>query len=116
MLVKGQFIDVKIDVMDEQNLWICMYIAQGVTDNLLSRATTTELISRINMMTCGMYEGTSLIKTESDRLKLKQNSNGHPYSVNFPWHVPIHLLLSVLEEIDWMENKDTITQMNEASE
>ena len=70
----------------ERNICIRMYVVKGATENLLSRsaAKKLEFISRINMITCDMYEGTGLIETETAWFKVKQDSNIEPYSVKFP--------------------------------
>ena len=104
LTVKGQLIaNFKSDIADERNICIHMYVVKGATENLLSwsAAKKLEFISRINMITCDMYEGTSQIETEPTR---------------FPRRVTIPLLASVIEEIQRMEQEDIIAPMNEASE
>ena len=119
LTVKGQFIaNVKSDITDERNIRIRIYVVKGATENLLSRsaAKKREFISRINMITCDMYEGTGLIENEPAWFKVKQDSNIKPYSVKFPWRVAIPLLPSVIEEIQRMEQEDIIAPINKASE
>ena len=121
--VKGQFIArVTSDTAPNEELRVRMLIVEGATDNLLSRAAAKRLnlISRINMFNCDMYQGTGLMDTELVKFKVASKTRDcqdfDPYSVNHERGIAIPLLPKVIAEPDNMKSEDIIEPVTEATE
>ena len=95
---------------------IRMFVASGMSDNLLSRdaAVKLNLIARISEVTSSIFNGIGTMKTTPVQIQLEQDAK--PYSVNTPRRVPIPLIPKVKEEIERMEKEGVIVGVTEPTE
>ena len=119
---KGQFITrVTIDTAPIEELCVRMFVVEGATDNMLSRAAAKRLnlISRINMVNCDMYQGTGLMDTEPVKFKVVSKTHDSqdfdPYSVNHACRIVAPLLPKVIAELDNMKSEDIIEPVTETT-